>query len=102
MSARRGRPAMRPLADLMNLSGRVALVTGGAGRIGAAVVEVLAELRAVVVIVDTDRNRAQEVANGIAANHGTDVLVIPADLEDKEKIAPLARDVERAFGRLDI
>lgn len=35
---------MKPLTQLMNLTGRVALITGGGGHIGAAAAEAIVEL----------------------------------------------------------
>ena len=45
---------MRSVAQLINLSERRALVTGGAGHIGLAVGETLVELGATVAILDLD------------------------------------------------
>ena len=47
---------MRTVRDLMDLSGRVALVTGGAGHIGGAIAEALAECGASIVLLDRDRD----------------------------------------------
>ena len=86
----------------MDLTGRVALVTGGAGRIGAAIVETLAQLGAAIVIVDMDDRRGDEVARQVTAEHATRVLVMAADLENKQTISAIPIDVEKAFGRLDV
>ena len=43
---------MRSLASLMDLNGRVALITGGAGHLGRTFAESLLELGARVVLVD--------------------------------------------------
>jgi len=93
---------MRHLAEMMDLSGRVALVTGGGGRIGAAIVEALAELHASVAILDSDRARAEQVANDIGAAYPVKVLVLAADLEDTDNVPRAVGEIERAFGRLDI
>ena len=46
---------MKSLKELMNLQGRVALITGGGGHIGAAMSEALAELGATIVVLDVAR-----------------------------------------------
>jgi NAD(P)-dependent dehydrogenase (short-subunit alcohol dehydrogenase family) len=91
---------MKQVAELMNLSGRVALVSGGAGGIGTAIVEALAELGAAVVILDFDRTRADVLAGRIASS--ARVRAIATDIEDKQNIPGVVSDVEQAFGRLDI
>ena len=53
---------MRTLSQFMDLSGRHALVTGGAGHIGLAVGEALVELGAAVATVDLDEAACQERA----------------------------------------
>jgi NAD(P)-dependent dehydrogenase (short-subunit alcohol dehydrogenase family) len=93
---------MRQVAELMNLSGRVALVSGGAGGIGTAVVEALAELGAAVVILDFDRARADALAGRISTSARVRAIAIATDIEDRQNIPGVVRDVEQAFGRLDI
>jgi NAD(P)-dependent dehydrogenase (short-subunit alcohol dehydrogenase family) len=46
----------------MNLQGRVALITGGGGHIGAAMCETLAELGAAIVVLDVVRESCTDVA----------------------------------------
>ena len=54
-----------PLADLLGLSGRVAVVTGGARGIGRACCARLAEAGATVVVADIDEEAARETASAI-------------------------------------
>ncbi|MEQ9125679.1 MAG: SDR family NAD(P)-dependent oxidoreductase, partial [Alphaproteobacteria bacterium] len=60
----------RSLRALMDLSGRTAVVTGGAGHIGAAMSEALAEQGADIVIVDLDAAAAAAAAARLEAAHG--------------------------------
>ena len=53
---------MRSVGELMNLSGRVALVTGGGGHIGAVLAEALAELGAAVCVLDVSEQGCRETA----------------------------------------
>ena len=83
------------------LSGKVAIVTGGAGGIGSATCRLMAGRGAAVVVADLDGERAAAVADGIAAAGGT-ALALAVDLAEEESIvAMVARTVE-AFGRLDV
>ena len=92
----------RRLSELMNLAGRVALVSGGAGRIGGVIAETLSELGAAVVLADIDEMRCRDVAQALSRDFATNVHVIAADLADTTKIAAIPQEVAQKFGRLDV
>lgn len=63
------------ISQLFDLSGRVALITGGSGHLGRSLSRALAEAGASVVVASRDRERAQSVADelpihGSAMHHG--------------------------------
>ncbi len=80
----------------MKLRGKTALVTGGAGAIGAAIARALVAEGALVVLVDVARETTQALA---AELHGHAVIV---DLSDAEAVSATAADVLSRFGRIDI
>ena len=55
--------AQKSLRELMSLKGRVAVITGGAGHIGSAVADGLAELGASIALIDMNRERGEAVAS---------------------------------------
>lgn len=79
---------------MARLDGRVALVTGGGGGIGAAVARRLGAEGAAVVVVDRDEHAAESVAAAIEAADGRAVGV-GADVTDPEAVT---RAVEVAAG----
>ena len=89
------------LASLFDLSEKVALVTGGAGGIGAALSRGLAEFGADVVVVDLDLQAARELASDIEAS-GAQCLPILADLTDPQDIERMIEQVVVRFGRIDV
>jgi 3-oxoacyl-[acyl-carrier protein] reductase len=80
-----------------SLDGRLALVVGGAGGIGAASARMLAEAGARVAITHTARS-ADKAAAIAAALPGTGHLALPADVADTASIVALRDAVRAAWG----
>ena len=89
------------LEDLLNLTGRTAVVTGGAMGIGRGIVERLAEAGAAVVIADADLEAAETTAKELL-EHNRDVLAMRADVGDEEDVRRLFADTIGWRGHLDI
>ena len=71
---------MSTFNELMNLQGRIALVTGAAGHLGQVISETLAELGAGLVLVDLPKNDLDQLADRIRKSWGVPVFVASADL----------------------
>lgn len=80
-----------------DLTGRVAIVTGGGGAIGAAIARRLAANGARLVIADID----EEAARGVAAEL-PDAIAVATDITDHASVANALAATMDAFGRLDI
>jgi 2,3-dihydro-2,3-dihydroxybenzoate dehydrogenase len=82
------------------MAGRVALVTGAAGGIGAAIAAALAERGAVVAAVDRDADQlAGTVAGLVAAGGRVEALV--ADVSDGAEVEALVAGVEERLGPVE-
>jgi 3-oxoacyl-[acyl-carrier protein] reductase len=87
----------------MELQGRVALVTGGAGGIGGAVVRDLAKagVSAIVINYRNSRRQAEELADEIERS-GVKVSPLRADVQNDEQVRAMFAKIKKEYGRLDI
>lgn len=85
----------------MRLTGRVAIVTGGAIGLGQAYCIGLAREGASVVCADIKYGEAQDTASQIRAAGGK-ALAVDVDVVDRTRVQEMVRLTEEEFGRVDI
>ncbi len=93
---------MKTVGELMDLGGRVALVTGGAGHIGSAIAAALLEAGARVVLCDLSLEACERQAEALEGVGGTRPACVAADLGNEADARGAVRGVTRSFGRLDV
>ncbi len=84
-----------------NLTGRVAIVTGGVGLLGAEFCRTLAEAGAAVVVVDLNASASQAVTDSLTKS-GYKALAVPTDITQPDSVNSLLEKTLSTFGRLDI
>ncbi len=89
------------IQEKFDLSGRVAVVTGGAGLLGAEFSRTLAEGGAAVAVVDLNAQAAQKVA-GALCEAGYQAQGYATDITDPAAVQALTASVIKDYGRLDI
>ena len=92
----------RSIHELMSLNGRVALVTGGAGHIGRAVANGLAELGANLALSDIAASGGEEAAATLSGRFAGSAAAFACDFEQPAAVKELPRRVREKFGRIDI
>ena len=93
---------MRQIAELQNLAGRKAFVTGGAGHVALAAEETLMELGADLMISDKDVVACRQRAEHLTSRGNSRVLVSECDLADPDAVRSTIRQVPAQLGGLDI
>lgn len=86
--------------QLFDLTGKVILVTGGAGNYGKCIAEGLAEAGATVIISSRNKQNLDVVAKEFKDN-GLDVHALTVDLVNHDSILELSKDIIARFGKLD-
>ena len=90
-------PAPKPMV------GKIALVTGGAGGIGAATAARLLKDGACVMLADRDAAAVEEVKSGFAKQFGKDVVrAVACDVTDEAQVKAAFDACAREFGGLDV
>ena len=87
------------------LSGRVAIVTGGAGGLGAAICRALASEGAAIIVGyhrSGDAARALAASLPCAGSRSLQHVALSAPVTDSAALLQLANDIEQCYGRLDI
>lgn len=103
----RPRPQITQMAQIpggsaFDLSGRVAIVTGGAGLLGRQHASAIGEHGGRVVIADLPAAQPAAVAAELSIAAGIDVTGVEADITVKEDVTRMVREVIATFGRIDI
>ncbi len=89
------------IQEKFDLTGRVAVVTGGVGLLGAEFCRTLAEAGAAVAVVDLNAPKCAETASALTSA-GYKALGIPTDITDPGSVNAMVARVVETLGRLDI
>lgn len=83
------------------VAGRVVVVTGGAGGIGAAGCRAIASEGGKVVVADLDPDRAKAVADSIIADGG-EAVPVGVDVTNRSQVQSMIRTAVDTFGELNV
>ncbi len=92
---------MNPLS-FNDLNGKVCVITGGAGVLGSAMVKAIASVRTKIAIADINKEVAEKVAAEIAAESGSEVIGVEANVLDKASLEAAKAEINQKLGEIDI
>jgi len=94
--------AANPVQELFDISGRVAIITGGAGLLGYHHGAILAAAGAHVVLLDLAAANPAKRAEQLTKAYGVDCLGLDADITNEASLVEVRSQIVLKFGRIDI
>jgi 2-deoxy-D-gluconate 3-dehydrogenase len=95
-------PQATPLPELIDLTGRAAIVTGGAMGIGLGIARRLHEAGASVVVADLDAAAGEHAVEALLAQRADSALTVRCDVSDPESVEHMVHAAVEKFGGVDI
>jgi NAD(P)-dependent dehydrogenase (short-subunit alcohol dehydrogenase family) len=92
---------MNPIS-FNDLKGKVCVITGGAGVIGAAMVKAMASVGVKIAIVDISPERSEQMAAEISAEFGCEVIGVLGNVLDKESLIKAKQIINEKLGDIDL
>jgi NAD(P)-dependent dehydrogenase (short-subunit alcohol dehydrogenase family) len=92
----------KPIKDMFDLTGRTAVITGGAGLLGVKHAEAIALAGGSPILVDIAGDAARERARQISDEHGVVALGVACDITRPKEVQALLQRVLDETGRIDI
>ena len=89
------------IQEKFDLTGHVAVVTGGVGLLGAEFCRTLAEAGAAVTVADLDAPASQAIVDTLTKS-GYKALAVPTDITKPDSVSALVEKVLSMFGQLDV
>lgn len=89
------------MKNLFDITGRVVVITGGAGILGRSICEYLAEQGAKVVILDRDEEAGNTLADKIGKNGG-EAMFLATDVLNRDVLVRSREAILAKYGCIDI
>lgn len=92
----------KSVRQTFDLTGKVGIVTGGAGLLGEKHADVIAEFGGLPVLLDIADDAGRETANRVSAEYGISCEYVHCDITDESRVLEAKNDILGLHGRIDI
>jgi len=86
---------------VFDLTNKVIVITGGAGKLGQKHAEAIAEFKAIPIILDLSKKQADEVACRITKEYGVKSIGVEVDITKESQVAQCCQELQKEFGKID-
>jgi NAD(P)-dependent dehydrogenase (short-subunit alcohol dehydrogenase family) len=90
------------MKELFDLSGKIAVITGGSGFLGRRHAEAIARFGGVPVLIDVNRVQINEVAADLQRRYAVNCAGFVTDITDERQVEECCRKVKEHFGQIDV
>ncbi len=91
----------KQILDLISLDGKLAIITGAASGIGMATTKLLAEMGAIIALIDINKSDGNEIATQIEKSGGNAKFYL-CDITSDKDCKNTVNAINKDFGRIDI
>ena len=93
---------MSSVKQSFNLKDKIAIITGGAGKLGSQHAEAVAESEGIPILLDLDKVTGQEKATMIAKKYGIDCQYFECDITDESQLKNINNSLINKYNQIDI
>ncbi len=90
------------MKNLFDLSGKIAVITGGAGFLGQKHAEAIGEFGGIPVILDLNPTVIDHVLENLRRKYGNEAYGLATDITQESQVRETCDDIIKKFGRIDI
>jgi len=94
--------SMKSLERLFSLKNKTVFITGGAGHLGSAMCEALAELGANIVIGSRDKEKSAAITKRLGEQFGVRASGVALDITDPQSVEQALLYINKEYGALDV
>lgn len=87
--------------ELFDLTGKVIVLTGSAGRLGTNFAHILSDAGSDVILVDIDDKKNNQLANTISEQYDTNPLTCNIDITKKTQLLQISKLILKKYGKID-
>ena len=92
---------MKSNQKLFDLSNKVIVLTGSAGRLGTNFAHILADAGADLVLIDIDKKQNEKLEKSILTKFKTKILCSNVDITEKDQLEILSKQILKKFKKID-
>lgn len=87
---------------MFDLTDKVVVITGGAGKLGQKHAEAVAEFKAIPILLDISKEQAEAVAARIKKEYGVTSLGLEVDITNESQVDQCCQKLLKEFGKIDV